>query len=173
MKRSVCLATYNGAKYIEEQLSSILTELNTEDEVIIVDDKSSDNTIELIKRMADERIQIFENNLNQGPNVTFEKSISLSTGDIIFMADQDDIWIKGRVKIMVEALNHAHLVSSHFDCFGNANNSLEDFENSAEADKSTKYFRNIMDIFMGKQNYYGCAMAFRKELIPVILPFPP
>ena len=170
MKRSVCMATYNGAKYIEEQLFSILMELDAEDEIVIVDDKSSDNTVELIRRMADNRIKLFENEVNQGPNATFQKAISLSKGDIIFMADQDDVWIKGRVQLMTDALlsENAMLVSSNFDCFDNA----KKYESKLETKKSKKHCRNIMDIFMGKLNYFGCAMAFRKELIPVILPFP-
>jgi len=173
MRRTVCLATYNGEKYIDEQLSSILTEIDAEDEVIIVDDKSSDNTIELIKRINDKRIKIFENDVNKGVNVTFERAISLSNGDIIFLADQDDIWIKGRIQTMTTALIHACLVSSNFDCFDDAGNSYKEFESKIDAKNSKKYFRNIIDIFLGKKNYYGCAMAFRKEIIPVILPFPP
>ncbi len=149
MKRSVCLATHNGAKYIEEQLHSILNELSVDDEVIIVDDHSSDNTVGLIKNIADSRIQIFENATNIGVNANFEKAISLSNGDVIFMADQDDIWTQGRVAVMTNALiqNKALLVSSNFDCFNNLRSRCIEHENKVEFKKSTKYTRNIFDIF--------------------------
>ena len=174
MKKSVCMATYNGAKYIEEQVSSILTELDVEDEVVIVDDKSSDNTVELIRRMADDRIKIYENEVNHGPNEAFGKAISLSKGDIIFMSDQDDIWIRGRTHVMTNALmsENVIMVSSNFDCFDNMSMPCKIHDSKLESKKSKKYCRNIIDIFWGNLNYYGCAMVFKKELIPVILPFP-
>ena len=91
MKLSICIATYNGAKYIEEQMRSILSEIKQDDEIIIMDDCSTDNTIELIKRMNDNRIKIHTNEINKGPTLAFDKAISLTNGNIIFMSDQDDI----------------------------------------------------------------------------------
>ncbi len=75
MKISVCLATYNGEKYIKEQLNSILSQLGNDDEIIISDDHSTDNTIEIIKSLEDDRIKIFVNNLEKGYSKNFENAI--------------------------------------------------------------------------------------------------
>lgn len=84
MKISVCLATYNGGKYIKEQLDSILSQLDTTDEVIISDDGSSDNTLEVIKKLNEDRIKIVPNKLEKGYSKNFENAISHASGDIIF-----------------------------------------------------------------------------------------
>ena len=97
---SVCMATHNGGKYIKEQIDSILVQISNEDELIISDDSSTDDTVEIIKKIKDKRIKLFENNKFFSPNLNFENALLHSKGDIIFLSDQDDIWKKDKVKIM-------------------------------------------------------------------------
>jgi glycosyltransferase involved in cell wall biosynthesis len=174
MKISVCLASYNGEKYIKEQVDSILKELRPCDELIIVDDKSSDNTVNIIKKIDDTRIKLHEKNTNEGVIKTFEQAIILSTGDIIFLSDQDDIWTDGRVNIMTKALleENVFLVCSNFSCFGSINRIPKKSINWLVFEDSKKYWKNIWNIFLGKSNYYGCVMAFKREMINIILPMP-
>ena len=74
MKISVCMATYNGEKYIKEQLDSILSQIGKNDEVIVSDDSSTDNTIEIVKSFNDSRIKIFENQTFKSPVYNFENT---------------------------------------------------------------------------------------------------
>lgn len=174
MKISVCLASYNGAEFIEEQLESILNQLSESDEIIIVDDCSSDNTVNKIELFNDSRIKIFKNDTNKGHVYSFGRAISLSNNDIIFMSDQDDIWLKDRVSLMISQFieNDSLLVSSNTNFINSEGEIIEYKIDGVESENSEKYFRNIFDVFIGKENYYGCAMAFKKELKGLILPIP-
>lgn len=96
---SVCLATYNGQQYILEQLQTILPQLSEDDEIIISDDNSTDNTVNLIKSINDNRIKIFIN--KSGKRIytkNFENAINHSLGDFIFLCDQDDVWMPNKVE---------------------------------------------------------------------------
>ena len=96
---SICMALYNGAKFVEEQIDSILPQLDhPNDEIIIVDDFSKDNSVELISNYKDPRIKLIKNKSNIGYIKTFEKAINLSKNDIIFLSDQDDIWENNKVE---------------------------------------------------------------------------
>jgi glycosyltransferase involved in cell wall biosynthesis len=171
---SVCMATYNGEKYIKDQLLSILQQLGLNDEIIIIDDKSNDKTLDIITSLNDSRIKTFINEKNKGPNATFEKAIYLSRGDIIYLSDQDDIWVNGRMKMMKDKLEKekTSLVSSKFDCFDNNGNRVKEYENILESERSNTYLRNFIDIFLGMPNYFGCTMVFTKRLKKIILPIP-
>jgi glycosyltransferase involved in cell wall biosynthesis len=174
MNVSVCLASYNGEKYLEEQLKSIINQLNVDDEIIIVDDFSNDSTVKVINSFKDEKIKIFINEVNKGHVYSFGKAISLATKDIIFMSDQDDIWLEGRVDFMKEKLinSEAMLVSSNSN-FVDSDGKVIDFEiDGVHSECSNKYFKNIIDIIVGKTNYYGCTMVLKKELKELILPIP-
>src|SRR5690606_17055698 len=121
MKISVCIPTYNGEKYIKAQLESILVQLKPEDEVIISDDSSTDNTIEVIKLFADQRIKLFTNNKFKSPKFNLENALSKATGDIFFLADQDDIWEKDKIFTLKEHLKSHTLVYSNASMFFNDN----------------------------------------------------
>lgn len=174
MNISVCLASYNGAKFIKLQLESIIKQLHKDDEIIIVDDCSSDNTLDVIRSINDQRIKIFLNEINRGHVFSFGLAIALSSKDIIFMSDQDDIWIEDRVALMKDKLlnSEAMLVSSNSNFVDLKGKKIPFNVDGVSSKSSKKYLRNITDVFFGKKNYYGCAMAFNKELKGLILPIP-
>src|ERR1017187_1659980 len=99
------MATYNGSLYIERQLRSILNQLDQNDEVIVVDDHSSDTTLEVVDKIVDRRIEIFRNESNQGVLKTFERALRLASGEIIFLSDQDDIWYPEKASSFLHAFD--------------------------------------------------------------------
>lgn len=166
-KISVCIATYNGSRYIKDQLDSILSQLSENDEIIISDDSSSDNTIDIIKSYKDHRIILLENQKFHSPAYNFENALNNANGDYIFLCDQDDIWLSDKVESFLPLLNIYDLVVS--DCkIVNAdleiiNDSFFKTMNSGEG-----LWKNFI-----KNTYLGCCIAFRKEILSYIIPFPP
>ena len=101
MRLSVALCTYNGSRFLEKQLNSFLNQTIAVDEIIICDDNSSDETIKIINIYQDKNpglIRLFQNKLGLGTIKNFEKAISKTTGDLIFLSDQDDIWYPEKVE---------------------------------------------------------------------------
>lgn len=112
MKISLVLAAYNGACYIEKQLLSIINQTRCPDEVIICDDHSNDDTFRLIKKFIDsnkecKEWQLLRNKDNIGYRKNYYKLISMTSGDIIFLCDQDDIWDRNKIEKM------EHIMISH------------------------------------------------------------
>ena len=93
------MATYNGAKYIKEQLDSIIPQLRDDDELIVSDDASKDETLKIVESYNDPRIKIFHNE-NHGVAHNFENAMRQASGDIIYFADQDDVWLPGKLDKM-------------------------------------------------------------------------
>lgn len=174
MRISVCIATYNGEKYIEAQLNSIIEQLDTDDEIIIVDDCSKDDTTRLIESSNDKRIKLYRNEVNLGHIFSFGRAIELASNDIIFMSDHDDVWKAGRVSIMKKKLSSTNslLITSNSSFIDSNGDPIEYKIDGVDEVNSYKYFNNIIDIFLGKTNYYGCSMAFKKDLKKIILPLP-
>ncbi len=169
------MATYNGEKYILEQIESILAELSPDDEVIIVDDSSTDDTVKIMRSINDLRIKIFVNDRNREQVFSFARAISLAANEIIFLADQDDIWLPGRVSRMARNLldTGALLVSSNYELMDRHGASINRaVKIDLRAEDSTRHIKNILKMFMGTANYFGSAMAFRREMAPLILPIP-
>lgn len=101
---SVSMCTYNGSKFVEEQLRSILNQTVPVDEICIGDDNSTDDTLNIIERIATEtnsNIKVVVNQPNLGCNANFDKTINRCTGDIIFFSDQDDIWLPNKVESVI------------------------------------------------------------------------
>ena len=84
MNISVCMASYNGEKFIKRQIISILSQLSKKDELIIIDDASTDNTISIIKKINDNRIKLSVNEKNIGPVNTFNKALNSAKNELIF-----------------------------------------------------------------------------------------
>lgn len=163
---SVCMATFNGEAFVKEQIDSILLQLQPEDELIVSDDGSSDSTLQIISAIGDPRIHIFKNSFK---NVVknFEFAISQSKGDYIFLSDQDDIWHDQKVKSYLKCFKEssADLVVSDvaiIDAQGNIK----------EVDFYPQGFNAGTFTNLKKNNFIGCAMAFRKHTKKWFLPFP-
>ena len=95
---SVALACYNGENFIYEQIQSIINQTITDLEIIICDDKSTDNTIDIIHNIKDKRIKLYQNNIQLGVVKNFEKAISLCNGEYIALSDQDDVWVEKKLE---------------------------------------------------------------------------
>lgn len=163
---SVCMATYNGEKYIRRQLLSILSQLSPYDEVIISDDGSNDGTIDVITQLADRRIRLNKNTGRLGPLGNFEHAIRQARHGLVLLADQDDIWLPNKVKEVRLLLQTNDLVLS--DC------QVVD-ENGKVIHKSFFKYRGSRPGFLYnlyKNSYIGCCMAFRREVLEYVLPFP-
>lgn len=170
-KISVAMATYNGAKFIKEQLMSILNQLGEDDEVIISDNYSTDNTVDIINSFNDKRIKIFNkkkesNNGNTNCYFNFENALKETTGDIIFLSDQDDLWIENKVSICLSALKSCDIVIS--DCSVISENGEIILDSYFKRRKSGEGF--LKNLFAN--TYLGCCIAFRRELLKIALPFP-
>lgn len=165
-KISVCIATYNGELYIKQQIESILLEISEDDEIVISDDSSSDNTLKIIEAFQDKRIRIFKNQVFKNPIFNFEHAIKQATGDLIFLSDQDDVWLSGKVTAMLNALQEYDLVVS--DAYISDSN-LNVIKDSYFEWRNSKagVIKNLI-----KNSYLGCCMAFKRKLLDVVLPFP-
>jgi glycosyltransferase involved in cell wall biosynthesis len=168
------MATYQGERYVERQLRSILEQLGANDEVVVVDDCSRDRTVEVIESVNDPRIRLYRNPVNRREVYSFGRAIEIAEGDIVFLSDQDDIWLPGRVRLMIDRLQQsgAALITSNFEWMDADERPLAVSFDGVSSENSARHLKNIADIFMGKTNYFGCAMAFRRELIPLIAPIP-
>lgn len=170
---SVCMATFNGEKYIYQQISSILKQLTSDDELIISDDGSTDKTIAIIKSFNDVRIKLLINKKQQKSNskhllVTknFENALQNAKGDIIFLADQDDIWKDNKVDVSLTQIKGYDILFSNYDIINNFGEVIE-----------IKYLKKkpIRSSVLGnvyKMPFHGCCMCFTKEVLEGVLPFP-
>lgn len=162
------MAIYNGEKYIKKQLESILLQLGTDDEVIISDDGSTDNTLNIIEAVADKRIQLLKNQTFKSPIFNFENAIKQSFGDIIVLADQDDIWGLDKIEYIKNNVheNIVWLTMYNGNCIDSDDKVIKNdlFE---YLDVREGLLSNIK-----KNSFMGCNMAFSRELLKYVLPFP-
>lgn len=169
---SVCIATHNGDRFIKDQLNSILCQLAPDDEVVISDDGSTDKTLDIIRSFGDSRIKLFTFLQTAKGKVShfyvcknFENALKHAKGDYIFLADQDDWWMPNKVEKCMEVMKtHTLVVHRAEICDGELNPS------GRLMYKDEFVFRNYLALRVGK--YYGCTIAFRKDLLKWILPFP-
>lgn len=166
---SICMATYNGQKYIKQQIESILSQLSDDDELIISDDHSTDATIELIEGFHDKRIRLYENELRRGVTHNFENALNKSRGDIIFFSDQDDVWLPNKVN---ELKNF--LLQGNYDVVtGNCSLTDSDLRVTKEDYYGTEspVDRSVWGNFKCDL-WLGACMAFRREVLKEVLPIP-
>ena len=178
LKCGVALCTYNGEKYIGEQLDSILEQTMPIDEIVICDDKSSDNTITIIEQKlrdwkGDKTIVVNKSNIGFRKN--FQKAISLCKSDIIFLSDQDDVWAKEKIERVMEMFHGDDRVMMVFHdaeaVDENLNIIMPSFWRSLHFDAE----RLQLDGYrrLAESNIVqGAACAFRKNIVKGAMPFP-
>jgi len=173
---SVCVAVHNGVKYLPEQLNSIIDQLGLQDELIVIDDKSSDGSVDLLKSFRDPRIRLFSNDIRLGHVKTFERAISLSRGDYILLADQDDRWTESRLEDMLQSFydaKHPLLVVGDFQEVDTDFKKINSPNNDRSLGSIKKVFTPLpLNILLGKSKFYGCCFAFNRSLVSLVTPFP-
>ncbi len=165
---SVCMATYNGEKWVYEQVESILKQLDDTDELIVSDDMSTDKTVEIVQSFNDSRIKVFYHEQDRGFAKNFENALSKANGDIIILSDQDDIWLDGKVSLIKQHLSNSDFVVH--DCI-----TVENFAGGSVLSTSRfeefKIKQGFVNSFI-RCRYLGCCMAFNKNVLKVLFPFP-
>lgn len=173
---SVCMATYNGGRWITDQLRSVLDQLGPEDEVVLVDDASRDDTLERVRASADPRVRVIVQPENRGYVRTFERALYEARGDVILLCDQDDIWAPGRVVAMTAALHGgADVVATNLSTLDGPDRipgpyGQRDWHLRASA--SGHRVRNVLGVLVGNRPYFGCAMGLTRDAARRVLPFP-
>lgn len=160
------MATFNGSEYVREQLESILIQLSTDDELIVSDDSSSDQTRNIIESLSDHRIKLLDIANFRSPIKNFENAILHANGDFIFLADQDDVWLEEKLRITLEALRFSDLVISDCRVVDKHLNTLHESLFQVRGSKPgliNNLYRN---------SYTGCCMAFNRKVLKLALPFP-
>jgi glycosyltransferase involved in cell wall biosynthesis len=169
---SVVMCTYNGSRFVGEQIESICNQTHQNLQVVIVDDASTDNTYEIVKQYAakDPRIEAHENEKNLGFNLNFSKACKLATGDFIAIADQDDIWEPTKIEKLLAKISMdqnallTHCISARFEKFGKFHLKSYKLVNY-DAGKDVRNF--FLSNFISGHN-----MLIRKKLLEKALPFP-
>ncbi|WP_291046291.1 glycosyltransferase [Herbiconiux sp.] len=175
VRASVCMATYNGSAYVAEQIESIVAQLGPDDELVIVDDCSPDDTVavvvQTIDRLGESRVTLTRADSNQGYVRAFEAAIKRSRGRYVFLSDQDDVWAPGRHERMIEGLRSALVVAGNHSILGRNGARLWYPPLKPRMDRTP--LRNLVAVLIGYRPYFGCAMGFRREAIEGgILPMP-
>jgi len=166
-KVSVAMATYNGEKYIKEQIKTILDCLEENDELVISDDGSTDNTLGIINSFNDDRIVLIEGP-KKGIKQNFANAIKNTSGEYIFLSDQDDIWEKDKVTEVIKSFEKENCTLVVHDA--------EVVDENLNMVMSSYYsYRNsgkgiIKNIY--KNTYIGCCMAFLSKAKKYVLPIP-
>ena len=167
-KTSIAMATYNGARFVREQLDSFSAQTRLPDELVVTDDCSTDDTVRVVEefaRTAPFRVALHRNPANLGYVRNFEKALSMCTGDIIFLSDQDDVWFPEKLATVVRhfeadpqvqvVINDALLVDEGLRSSGNSQR-----QNIERAGQPLKSF------------FTGCCSAHRKSWHDLALPIP-
>ncbi len=165
MMISVCIATYNGALFLQEQVASVLSQLGADDEIVVSDDGSSDSTLDILQSFEDKRIKIF-NNTKKGFVYNFENALKHSKGDYIFLCDQDDIWMPDKVEKCMQLLR-IHMAVNHNSMIVNSKGESMGVDFFSINKSRGGFWRTLW-----RNSYSGCCMAFRRELLNYALPFP-
>jgi glycosyltransferase involved in cell wall biosynthesis len=167
---SVCMATYNGERFLPRQLETILPQLALEDELVVSDDSSSDRTLTIVRDCADPRIRTFPGNTFHSPIFNFEHALRQARGDTLVLADQDDVWLPDKLGVVRDRFARRppgpYLIALDAYVADESERVLHEslFE---KLGAGPGFFKNIY-----ANRYVGACLAFSRELLEIALPFP-
>ena len=164
---SVCMATYNGGRFITPQLESIISQMDERDELIISDDGSSDDTLDIISRYSekDKRIKLFKGP-HHGFSSNFCNAMMNASNDIIVYSDQDDIWKNNKLDVISQVFEDNSTATTVL-------HSMTTFSTDEKEDLqfvTIAYKRGVLRNFI-RSSYWGCCMAVKRSFIDKALPF--
>lgn len=174
---SVAMTTYNGSKFIKEQMDSIFDQTVPVDEIVISDDVSTDNTVEILNQYVNRSIhvRINVNSQNIGPAKNFEQNVKACKGDIIFFCDQDDIWFKDKVEKLAECFIDKDVVYAYHDAIvidGEGNVINQSLNSSWDKLPDNENKEKVLLRSIRRQGFpWGMSTAFRRDLLNEIFPF--
>ncbi|HLK31621.1 MAG TPA: glycosyltransferase family 2 protein [Terriglobales bacterium] len=176
---SVAMCTYNGSRYVAEQLQSIAEQTTPPEEMVICDDHSSDRTAEVLQEFATHakfRVRLIANPVTLGCAANFEQSIHLCGGEIIALADQDDVWRPGKLAAIINAFAHqpkAAYVFTDGDIIDECGQPLG-FSLWQTVGVEARQFAPARQtaLLLRRNLVTGAAMAFRRWLLDIVLPIP-
>ena len=175
MRTSVLISTYNGEQFIEEQLASLLGQTVQPDEVLIMDDSSTDSTYAKIQAFLQRKNldgwKLSRNERNKGFRANFRALAEAATGELVFFCDQDDVWGNRKIETCVNFMTDfpdVSLVCTEFFAGGTRpdTNALNTLERSGGWD-----FERVLPHKGKPYIWLGCAMAVRGSFIREILPY--
>lgn len=174
VKVSVAICTYNGAKYLKEQLDSILHQTRPVDEIVISDDGSTDDTMAILQQYATDYsyVRYAQNKWNKGYKQNFFYTLRQCTGDIIFLSDQDDVWHADKVERVLRwfdshpkmqlVFTNASIVNGDGKPTGGNAFAAIGFDDEKQKAAQHGY---MMDILFQNNRATGATMALRKDFI--------
>lgn len=183
MKLSVAMCTYNGVRFLERQLESIAAQTVTPNELIVVDDASSDSTVELLHAFAKTAsfpVAVHVNQANRGSTASFESAVRFCTGDIIVLCDQDDVWLPNKLEVISAAFETGPDVAYVFSDAELVNEDLVPLDQAlwqsfsiSSSFLSAFNTNEQLQFFLLRPHFVtGAAMAFHSSLKEFIFPFP-
>lgn len=168
------MATFNGARHLNDQIDSILAQLEAVDELLIVDDCSTDDTLNVINDYHDPRIKLIVHQENQRHVKSFGDALAAAVNRTILLSDQDDVWTEGRLNFLLSSFtkHNALLVSSTYECMTENGRVIVGSTSRLPSTSSSRHMTNIFNIFLGRMSYFGCTMALDADLLKIALPIP-
>jgi glycosyltransferase involved in cell wall biosynthesis len=182
MKISIAMCTYNGAEFLPAQLQSILAQTRPPDEIVVCDDGSTDGTRSMLEEFATESaipINLHFNQQNLGSVKNFEQAITLCTGDVIALSDQDDVWRSDKLQLFESELNNSPSAGLVFSDAEIVDENLKPLDRrmwdgvgfDAHKRKLIKTGR-ALEVLITGWTVTGATMAFRSSFVKLSLPIP-
>lgn len=168
---SVLLCTYNGAAFVRQQVDSILAQTLRDFELIIVDDRSADDTFPILERYAasDNRIRLFQNETRLDINANFEKAISFARGEFLAFSDQDDIWLPQKLATQLALFNTEDVLLTTTSSARFAEE--PDFSQRQIVDRRLIQGGNLLNLLV-QNSISGHNIMVRASFVGQALPFP-
>ena len=182
MRNSVAMCTYNGATWLREQLASIASQTCPPDELVVCDDRSNDSTVAIIRSFASSApfpVRLHVNEVNLGPTANFGRAIGLCDGDIIFLSDQDDVWLPTKIARMAPLLEQSPGVGAVFGDGHVADAEMQPLGYTlwqatrfTPEEQEKVLARRTVEVLLKHHVVHGATMAFRAEMRTLTLPIP-
>lgn len=170
---SIAIATYNGSKYLREQLESIYTQSLPPHEVVVSDDCSTDNTIEILEEYKNAHgLCYITNTQNVGFTRNFEKAILMATGEYVLPCDQDDIWLPDKIRILYDAIKEKEEEEENHNLPGLVCSHTINIDEHGHETCRINTREKGWDYLLYAHYTQGCTLIMNRKLIQLVLPIP-